>query len=259
VTELPPSLQHFRHDLERAVRADVGRRRRRRAGGVAAVLALVLVVVNLLPSGRETPGVAPASAVERAEQALQPRDGRILHFHMVGRQFDKGYPDVTWEHEAWVVMGESRTRTVQTDPQGRVVESARSPEAESLWDPEGERIVETPVPKGEPEGAEDDQFRAQAIELLRSGKARVTERTDDTVLIEGKGGRQSFLVDADDYRPIELRTRGTTGGTVLRFEAYEWLPLDEELLTLQAQHPGAPVVRDPQAYRALSDRLFPNG
>jgi hypothetical protein len=32
-----------------------------------------------------------------------------------------------------------------------------------------------------------------------------------------------------------------------------------ELLDLEAQHPGARVVRDPDAYRAAEARLFPHG
>jgi hypothetical protein len=70
------------------------------------------------------------------------------------------------------------------------------------------------------------------------------------------------VVDGRTYAPIELRTRGTGGGTVLRFVAYEALPLDEQtetLLSIAAQHPGAPVVRDAAAYDAAQRRLFAKG
>ena len=70
------------------------------------------------------------------------------------------------------------------------------------------------------------------------------------------------MVDGKSYTPIELRTRGTGGGTVLRFVAYESLPAtaeNEKLLSIAAQHPGAPVVRDAAAYDAALQRLFPNG
>ena len=73
---------------------------------------------------------------------------------------------------------------------------------------------------------------------------------------------QTFLVDARDYTPIELRTRGTGGGTVLRFPVYERLPINADtrrLLSISAAHGGAPVVRDPAAYEAAMRRAFPHG
>jgi hypothetical protein len=91
-----------------------------------AGVAVVLVLVNLLPSGDDRPGVAPASAVERAAQALQPRDGTILHVHMVGRQFEDRRPDLRWEDETWMRVGEGVIRNVQTPPDGRVAETAHA-------------------------------------------------------------------------------------------------------------------------------------
>ena len=126
MTNLPPSLDRFRFQLERAVAADLRRRRRRRAVGLAAAVCAVLVVVNLLPSGGDRPGgVAPASAVERAAQVLQPRKGEILHMHIVGRQFEDGRPDVRWEHESWTLVGTAENRTVQTPPSGPVAETEK--------------------------------------------------------------------------------------------------------------------------------------
>ena len=62
-------------------------------------------------------------------------------------------------------------------------------------------------------------------------------------------------MDGRTYTPIEMRTRGTGGGTVLRFVTYESLPLDEDLLSIAAQHPGAPVVRDAAAFEAVQAEL----
>jgi hypothetical protein len=48
----------------------------------------------------------------------------------------------------------------------------------------------------------------------------------------------------------------------MRFVAYESLPLDaetEKLLSVAAQHPGAPVVKDAPAYDEALARLFPMG
>lgn len=257
MTQLPRSLARYRFQLERAVSADLRRRRRRRAGALVFAVAAVLVVVNLLPSGDERPGgVAPASAVERAERALERRQGTILHFHMVGRQFEDGRPDIRWEHEAWMRVGTGAMRAVQTPPEGPVAETAVGHGVDSLWD--GERVLERP--SGEPEEAfADDGFRSEALALLRSGRAKVTEGRGTLRIAAGS---RAYIVDGDDYTPIALRTRGTSGGTVLRFEVYESLPLNaqtEKLLSIAAQHPGAPVVRDAAAYDEALRELFPNG
>jgi hypothetical protein len=48
----------------------------------------------------------------------------------------------------------------------------------------------------------------------------------------------------------------------MRFPVYEKLPVDDQskaLLSLQAQHPGARVVRDVKAYEAADSRLYPHG
>jgi hypothetical protein len=265
VTKLPPSLARYRFQLERAVAADLRRRRRRRAGGVAAAVAAVLIAVNLLPSSDERPGgVAPASAVERAAAALQPRDGAILHMHVVGRQFDDGHPDVRWEHESWTRVGTEENRTVQTQPFGPTAETAYAGGVESLWDEQEARVVEKRAPRPEASTpAADSGFRSEALEMLRSPRAKVSKQSrDGRSVLRIATGRAAYLVDGRTYTPIELRTRGTTGGTVLRFTAYESLPLStetEKLLSIAAQHPGAPVVRDAAAYDAAVQRLFPNG
>ena len=76
-----------------------------------------------------------------------------------------------------------------------------------------------------------EKFRDAALASLRSGQAEVAghERVGgrDALKIVAQGGAETFLVDARDYTPIELRTRGTGGGTVLRFVAYERLPLTD--------------------------------
>jgi hypothetical protein len=264
VTQLPPSLDRYRFQLERAVAAHLRRRRRRRAAGVAAAVAAVLLVVNLLPSGGDRPGgVAPASAVERAAQALQPRKGAVLHMHLVGRQFEEGRPDLRWEHESWTLVGTGENRTVQKPPFGPMTETAFADGVESVWDETGGRVVEKRAGLPESTPAANGKFRAEALAMLRSPRATVTRHTrDGESVLRMAVGRSVYVVDGRTYAPIELRTRGTSGGTVLRFTAYESLPLNadtEKLLSIAAQHPGAPVVRDPAAYDALVQRLFPMG
>jgi hypothetical protein len=112
----------------------------------------------------------------------------------------------------------------------------------------------------------EEPFRAEIIALLESGRARETGHVEvagrDAIRIEALDGRQVYLVDATTYAPIEWTTSGKGGGVTLRFPVYEELPVDAEsmeLLDLEAQHPGARVVRDPAAYRAAEARLFPHG
>jgi hypothetical protein len=118
----------------------------------------------------------------------------------------------------------------------------------------------------EPAAAPPEEFRAEILALLQSGRARETGRVEvagrDAIRIESPHGRQVYLVDAATYAPIEWTTAGNGGGVTLRFPAYEELSVDTEsmeLLNLEAQHPGARVLRDPAAYRAAEARLFPHG
>jgi hypothetical protein len=108
-------------------------------------------------------------------------------------------------------------------------------------------------------------FRDQILALLRSGDARVlgheTIDGQDTIAIASADGHTTYYVDPGSYRPVELRTRGTDGGTALRFRTYETLSLggNSDLLSLTAQHPNARVDRDPADYKAADARLYPHG
>jgi hypothetical protein len=107
--------------------------------------------------------------------------------------------------------------------------------------------------------------RGQILALLRSGEAHVVgHRTidgQDTIEIASADGHTTYYADPGSYRPVELRTRGTDGGTVLRYRTYETLELDanRSLLSLTAQHPDAQIDRDPAHYEAAQERLFPHG
>lgn len=108
--------------------------------------------------------------------------------------------------------------------------------------------------------------REEILALLQSGRARETGRAEvagrDAIRIESPDGKQVYLVDATTYAPIEWTSAGDGGGVTLRFPVYEELPVNTEslqLLDLEAQHPGARVVRDPAAYQAAEARLFPHG
>jgi hypothetical protein len=268
VVDLPRALERYRRELEVAIADDLARRRRLRLRvGIAAVaLALIVLLVNVLPGGsasRPLPAVEPASAVERAAAALASYRQSILHVHMIGRQYDKTRPDIRWENESWV--GAGGYRMVETPPEGPIAETEQAKGFDRIWD--GERVLETPAPDDEMSTSPEDKFRAEALQYLRGGHARVTGqvRRDGRAALRiaaDGGGSHVFIVDAHDYTPIEFRTRGTGGGTVLRFVTYERLPVTDEtrrLLSISAQHGDAPVVRDPAAYQDAVARLFPHG
>ena len=111
-----------------------------------------------------------------------------------------------------------------------------------------------------------EEFRANILALLDSGRVRVTGHVTvdgrDAVRLESLDGKKVYVVDASTYAPIEWTTTGDGGGVTLRFGVYEELPVDSDsmrLLDLEAQHPGAQVVRDVSAYMAAESRLYPHG
>jgi hypothetical protein len=115
-------------------------------------------------------------------------------------------------------------------------------------------------------GVMPDEFRAEILPLLRSGRARETGHVQvaghEAIRIESRDGKRVYLVDAKTYAPIEWTTTGNGGGVTLRFPVYEELAVDTrsmKLLDLEAQHPGAIVVRDVAAYQAAEARLYPHG
>jgi len=124
-----------------------------------------------------------------------------------------------------------------------------------------------PAPSRDASNADptSSEFRDQILALLRSGGARVvghaTVDGQDTIEIASADGHTTYFVDPDSYRPVELRTRGTDGGTALRFRTYETIDSDANasLLSLAAQHRGARIDRAPAHYRAAEARLFPHG
>ena len=115
-------------------------------------------------------------------------------------------------------------------------------------------------------GVLPDEFRSDILELLQSGRVRVTGHLTvdgrDAIRLESLDGKKVLVVDAATYDPIEWTTTGDGGGVTLRFPVYEQLPVDDEslqLLDLEAQHPSAQVVRGADAYINAETRLYPHG
>jgi outer membrane lipoprotein-sorting protein len=115
-------------------------------------------------------------------------------------------------------------------------------------------------------GQAPEEFRSDILELLDSSEARITGHLEvdgrDGIRIESADGKQVYLVDATTYDPIEWTTTGNGEGVTLRFPVYKELPVSSEsmdLPSLEAQHPGAQVVRGATGYMAAEKRLYPHG
>ncbi|HEU5216839.1 MAG TPA: hypothetical protein VFU30_15015 [Gaiellaceae bacterium] len=321
---LPATLDRFGHDLEDAVRRDLGfcRRRRRLLRGavlLAVAAAAALGVLSALPTGGP-------SVVARAAAALQSSDDSILHYRLNAEQENPDGTSVGWSSETWQLSVAPYTRRqIEVGSDGIRAESESNGDLNELYDASRDTIyVATSaelraarMPKieivsrdtlakligndkpeaaylvgkgGAPykiiateQGAERlrqqlaherrkshgvllDEFHAEILALLHSGRVRVTGHVDaggrDAIRLESLDGKKTYLVDASTYDPIEWTTTGDGGGVTLRFPVYEQLSVDAEstkLLDLQAQHPGARVVRDPGAYLAAESRLYPHG
>jgi outer membrane lipoprotein-sorting protein len=111
-----------------------------------------------------------------------------------------------------------------------------------------------------------EEFRADILKLLDSGQARVTGHVEvgsrDAIRVESRDAKQVYLVDAKTYDPIEWTTTGNEGSVTLRFPVYEELPVSSmstDLLSLEAQHPDARIVRGATGYLAAEKRLYPHG
>jgi hypothetical protein len=112
---------------------------------------------------------------------------------------------------------------------------------------------------------------AQIRKLLGQGKAELGPETTHagitalpiTFWPNGTGPespRWTLWTVADDGRPLELRIDNGPGTDPLqttRWTVYELV--DSAPLTLTGAHPGARIVRDPDAYEAATARLYPNG
>jgi hypothetical protein len=122
MTDLPPTLDHFGAELERAVSRDLrSRRTRRRVFRGAAVLAVAaaaaLGLLSALPSGGP-------SIVQRAAAALESSDS-ILHYQIDAVQQNGDGTSASWSTETWQLRVPPYTRR-------QIEVEANAPRAESL-------------------------------------------------------------------------------------------------------------------------------
>jgi outer membrane lipoprotein-sorting protein len=129
-----------------------------------------------------------------------------------------------------------------------------------------ERLRKQLTQEQQSSGEISEEFRSDILKLLDSGEARIAGHVNvdgrDAIRIESVDGKQVYLADVSTYDPIRWTTTGDSGGVTLRFPVYEELPVSSEsmdLLSLQAQHPSAQVVRGASGYLAAEKRLYPHG
>jgi hypothetical protein len=286
-TPLPDSLIRFGELLERAVEDDLraGQRRHRRiairmTAATAAAVAIVAFAV-LLPADNSTvapPGVATASAAERAAAVLNAAPGSIVHAVASFRQIGPDGSVSTWREETWRQTSRPYARRELTMRDGGIViETATvGDRATRLYDPAPNTIYTNPPEAGPALGTpmpsrDGDPLREQLVQLLRSGDARAVRRSTagghavirfayQNPLPDGGATNWTYVVNAMTYQPMRLTSTSPDGWRIaVRYETYEALdPSDETraLLNLRAQHPNAAVDRTEAGYQAAQDRIY---
>jgi len=275
-----PAKARIKHEVERmsgmtGVEQDkrTGSRRRRialRAGAAAAVAVAALAVLSIV----NVFGPQGPSIVEKATAALAHLDSAILHVHTRGIQ-DNGDGTVsTWEDESWQsTAAPFARRQIESVEGGPATEVSRADGGfQQLYDASANTIYQLLDPSSETTETGSgftDEFREAVLEMLQSGEAKVDghEVVDgrDAVRIVGvgrAGGSATYLIDAATNDPIEWRTTGDGGGTVLRFVTYQELPATPEnlaLLSVTGGHPDATLDTDPAHYQEALARMFPKG
>jgi hypothetical protein len=283
-----PSLSRFQQELEAAIARELApaQRSRRRPrlgfglGAAAAAAAVVAAVVVVTSSAGPEVQSAAAMTIKRAAQAVQAPPGAILHVDFTGTSSYSHGRSWHWRQDVWQQQVGSTCNylTLEKDSPGTPAgtEGGSIDGREEVYDPIRNTIYVAPpvrippLPAGVhvPNGCSFMAGLAQQIRaLLGSGKARVAGRAtiDGKDAIKIVAGSTTYYVAADGtYAPIELsygRRTDPLGMTVYFFHAYEQLPAaaSGKVLSLTAQHPNARVRDGLAAFRAASNRLFPDG
>jgi hypothetical protein len=284
-TPLPDSLVRFGEQLERAIERErrLGRHGRRIAFRVIAATTVAVAAglgVTALPDDKTVvapPGVATASAAERAAAVLSAAPGSIVHEIASYRQTGPGGVS-SWREETWRQTSSPYARRELTTPPTPVRnETATAGDRPAqLYEPATDSIYtnppETAPALGTPMPATDgDPLAEQMAHFLRSGDAHAVSRSsaDGRAVIrfaytnplpEGGAVKWSYVVDADSYRPLRLTATSPDGSRVeTDFDAYQALEPTETtkaLLSLNAQHPDATVDRTEAGYMAAQARLY---
>lgn len=268
MTTLPTSLVHFRDELETAISREQQPRRRSRRGVVlriavvaGAAAALAVGALTALPGDPGGRFVEPASAAERAAAVLAPTPGSIVHIDMVVDQRNPDGSHTSWRTESWQqTTPPYELRQIVTGGNGEPVETATVGGKQQLYDPQSNTVHVTPAGRATgpaaagatPRPATAQPFRAQVLDLLRSGKltesGRPTAGGGQISFVWNDGHtRYEYTVEAGTYDPVRWRFSPTdaTSETIITFDTYETLPADRTRLDLTHHHPDATVQHQP--------------
>ena len=108
-------------------------------------------------------------------------------------------------------------------------------------------------------GVLPEEFRSEILAALKSGGLQVVGHVTvdgrDAIKLESPDGKQTLLVDASTYDPIEWATTGNGGGVTYRFSVYEELPADSD--SMQLLEPPGPAPE--RAGRPRCQGVHPRG
>jgi hypothetical protein len=222
---LPPALDRFGVELERAVRRDLKVRHTRRrllraATLTAAAGAAAFGILALLPAGGP-------SAVERAAAALAASDDTILHIELRGEQRNPDGSVVTWRSESWQLNAPPYTRRqIEVGPEGIRAESLTSGDTAALYDTEEDTIY---LASREELAASQ---RTPEIKVVSPERFRelVGDAQADTALVVKKNGYAVIATEEGAERLRKRRARATQDSSVAERVVEE--PFRQEILEL---------------------------
>ncbi len=268
MTELPESLRRFETKLAAAATCDVRRSARRKrvawrfgavAGAGLAVFA-ALSVINVF-------GAGGPSIVGRAVAALAERAEAIVHVVMVETQDTGNGTTVEWRWESWETTSEPcALRSIQTQPDGSVIDSVIKDDRIQLYSRAGGVIYDVVNTAGAWDKRVFEDFRRTATRFLESGRAQVKGE----VAVDGRAGieiasddgSEAYVIDEATGAPIEWRTTGDSGSSILRFPVFEEMPATQEnmrMFDLTVFNPDVPVDHDLDHYEDFQKNSWPKG
>lgn len=236
---------------------------RRRGGPVpfrrrGLVLALAAAAVTALAVAWPTDRSGSNSVLERAAAALTPPPGRILHVRADGHNIYTPFSE-SWQTTTGPVRIRSRvggqnaagpcTIEWSYDAAARTMATWDASTRTIYWNGVDER---TEKQIGFPDPLREIRANLAAGRLREAGRQTIDGR--EVLRLEPANGLQprpygragdavyAYLVDVRTYEPVRWEISPTQW---YDYTIYEYLPDDEQtrrLLSLEAQHPGAPRV-----------------
>jgi hypothetical protein len=210
-----------------------------------------------------TLGRGGGDALAQARAAVEVAPGQILHTSMVVERSAPGRPLTRASEEDWMRDTQSGLawRSIQTPlvPAGRTVETEVGDGTAALYDPASDTLYQPQhvVALGQ------DVSNVDLQDQLAAGSAHfVGTSTRDGVSVDRiDTGSCTYYSRHGTFTPVEISCTDAGGAvTDIRYSTYEVLdptPANLQLFDLRAQHPGATVVTDAEAYMEAFRRLHP--